>query len=65
MLAQEDDEKNERARYHLSKRFHNSENRYTHIEKSCYAFGRVEIETYHFILPNMGGGKNGPIKVPL
>ena len=37
MLAQEDDEKNERAIYYLSKRFHDYETRYTTIEKSCFA----------------------------
>ena len=37
MLAQEDDDKNERAIYYLSKRFHDYETRYTPIEKSCFA----------------------------
>ena len=37
MLAQEDDEKNERAMYYLSKRFHDYETRYTPIAKSCFA----------------------------
>ena len=37
MLAQEDDDKNERAMYYLSKRFHDYETRYTPIEKSCFA----------------------------
>ena len=37
MLAQEDDDKNERAVYYLSKRFHDYETRYTPIEKSCFA----------------------------
>ena len=37
MLAQEDDDKNERAIYYLSKRFHDYETRYTSIEKSCFA----------------------------
>ena len=37
MLAQEDDHKNERALYYLSKRFHDYETRYTNIEKSCFA----------------------------
>ena len=31
MLAQEDDDKNERAMYYLSKRFHDYETRYTPI----------------------------------
>ena len=38
MLAQEDDDKNERAIYYLSKRFHDYETRYTPIEKLCFAF---------------------------
>ena len=37
MLAQEDNGKNERAIYYLSKRFHDYETRYTPIEKSCFA----------------------------
>ena len=37
MLAQEDNDKNERAIYYLSKRFHDYETRYTPIEKSCFA----------------------------
>ena len=37
MLAQEDDDKNERAIYYLSKMFHDYEIRYTPIEKSCFA----------------------------
>ena len=45
MLTQEDDEKNERAIYYLSKRFHDYETRYTPIEKSCFAIGRAKIET--------------------
>jgi len=37
MLAQEDDDKNERAVYYLSKSFHDYETKYTAIEKSCFA----------------------------
>ena len=37
MLAQEDADKNERAVYYLSKRFHDYETRYTPIEKPCFA----------------------------
>ena len=37
MLAKEDDEKNEKAIYYLSKRFYDYETRYTPIEKSCFA----------------------------
>ena len=35
MLAQEDNEKNERVIYYLSMRFHDYKTRYTPIEKSC------------------------------
>ena len=38
MLAQEDDDKNERAVYYLSKSFHDYGTRYIPIEKSCFAF---------------------------
>ena len=38
MLAQEDNDKNERVIYYLSKMFHDYETRYTPIEKSCFAF---------------------------
>ena len=37
ILAQEDDSKNKRGVYYLSKRLHNYETRYTTIEKSCFA----------------------------
>ena len=37
MLAQEDNGKNERVMYYLSKRLHYYENRYTPIEKSFFA----------------------------
>ena len=37
ILAQEDDGKNKRGVYYLSKRLHNYETRYTTIEKSCFA----------------------------
>ena len=36
MLAQEDDDKNERAICYLSKRFHDYETRYIPIEKSFF-----------------------------
>ena len=36
MLAQEDDDKNERAVYYLSKIFHDYDTSYTH-KKSCFA----------------------------
>ena len=38
MLAEEDDDKNEKGIYYLSKRFHDYETRYTPIEKSCFVF---------------------------
>ena len=37
MLVEKDDDKNERAVYYLSKRFHDYETRYTLIEKSRFA----------------------------
>ena len=37
ILAKENDKKNERAIYYLSKRFYDYETRYTPIEKSCFA----------------------------
>ena len=37
MLAQEDDEKNEREIYYLSKRFHDYKTWYTPKENSCFA----------------------------
>ena len=37
MLAQEDNDKNEKAIYYLIKRYHNYETRYTPRENSCFA----------------------------
>ena len=51
MLAQEDDDKNERAIYYLSKRFHNYEIRYTSIENSCFALVWAIQKLRHIILP--------------
>ena len=51
MVAQEDDEKNERAIYYLSKRFHDYETRYSPIEKSCFAFVWVVQKLRHIVLP--------------
>ena len=51
MLAQEDDDKNERAVYYLSKRFHDYETRYTPIEKSCFALVWAVQKLRHIILP--------------
>ena len=51
MLAQEDYDKNERAIYYLSKRFHDYETRYTSIEKSCFALVWVVQKLRHIILP--------------
>ena len=51
ILAQGDDEKNERAIYYLSKRFHDYETRYTLIEKSCFALVWVVQKLRHIILP--------------
>ena len=51
MLAQEDDDKNERAIYYLSKRFNDYETRYTTIEKSCFALVWAVQKLRHIILP--------------
>ena len=51
MLAQEDDDKDERAVYYLSKRLHDYQTRYTHIEKSCFALVWVVQKLRHIILP--------------
>ena len=51
MLAQEDDDKNERVVYYLSKRFHDYETRYTPIEKSCFALVWAIQKLRHIILP--------------
>ena len=51
MLAQEDDDKNERAIYYLSKRFHDYETRYTPIDKSCFALIWAILKLRHIILP--------------
>ena len=51
MLAQEDDDKNERTVYYLSKRFHDYETRYTPIEKPCFALVWVVQKLRHIILP--------------
>ena len=51
MLAKEDDKKNERAIYYLSKRFHDYETRYTPIEKSCFALVWVVQKLRRIVLP--------------
>ena len=51
MLAQEDDDKNERAIYYLGKRFRDYETRYTPIEKSCFALVWAIQKLRHIILP--------------
>ena len=51
MLAQEDDSKNEKAIYYLSKKFHDYENRYTLIEKSYFALIWAVQKLRHIILP--------------
>ena len=50
MLAQEDGDKNKRAIYYLSKRFHDYETRYTPIEKSCSALVWAVQKLRHIIL---------------
>ena len=49
-MAQEDDDKNEKAVYYLSKRLLDYETRYTPIEKSCFALVWVEEKLRHIIL---------------
>jgi len=51
MLAQEDNDKNERAICYLSKRFHDYETKYTPIEKSCFALIWAVQKKRHIILP--------------
>ena len=51
MLTQEDNDKNERTIYYLSKRFHDYETRYTPIEKSCFALVWVVYKLRHIVLP--------------
>ena len=51
MLAQENDDKNERAMYYLSKRFHDYETRYTTIEKSCFALVWAKQKLRQISLP--------------
>ena len=51
MLTQEDNDKNERVIYYLSKRFHDYETRYTPIEKSCFALVWAVQKLRHIILP--------------
>ena len=51
MLTQKDDDKNERAVYYLSKRFHDYETRYTPIEKSCFALIWAVKKLRHIIPP--------------
>ena len=49
--APEDDGKNERVLYCLSKRLHDYENRYTLIEKSCFSLVWAVQNLRHIILP--------------
>ena len=51
MLTQKDDNKNERAVYYLSKRFHDYETRYTPIEMSCFALIWTIKKLRHIIPP--------------
>ncbi|XP_030927277.1 uncharacterized protein LOC115953662 [Quercus lobata] len=51
MLAQEGDDKNERAMYYLSKIFHDYKTRYTPIKKSCFALVWDVQKLRHIILP--------------
>ena len=51
MLAQEDNDKNERAIYYLSKRFHDYETKCTPIERSCFALVWAILKLRHIVLP--------------
>ena len=51
MLAQEDNDKDERAMYYLSKRFHDYETRYTSIEKLGFTLVWAIQKLRHIILP--------------
>nr|XP_023920445.1 uncharacterized protein LOC112031972 [Quercus suber] len=51
MLVQEGDDKNERAKYYVSKRFHDYETRYTPIKKLCFALVWVVQKLRHIVLP--------------
>ena len=51
VLIKENDDKNERAIYYLSKRFHDYETGYTPIEKSCFALVWAVKKLRHIILP--------------
>ena len=51
MLAQEDDDKNEREVYHLSKMFHDYETRYTPTKNLCFALMWAVQRLRHIILP--------------
>ena len=51
ILAQEDNDKNERAIYYLSKRFHDYETRYTPTEKSFFALVWAVQKLRHITLP--------------
>ena len=51
MLAQEDGNKNERAIYYLSKRFHDYETKYTPIEKSCFTLVWAVQKLRNIVLP--------------
>ena len=51
VLIKENDDKNERAIYYLSKRFHNYETGYIPIEKSCFALVWAIEKLRHIILP--------------
>ena len=51
VLIKENDDKNERAIYYLSKRFHDYKTGYTPIEKSCFALVWAVEKLRHIILP--------------
>ena len=51
ILAQKDDDKNEREVYHLSKMFHDYETRYTPTKNLCFALMWAVQRLRHIILP--------------
>ena len=66
MLAQEVDEKNERAIYYLSRDSMITRLGTPHRKLMlCTCLGCTEVKAHRFIHSNMGGSKNGPIELPL
>ena len=64
MIAQKDDNKDERVMYYISKRLYDYQTRYTPIEKSCFALMWVVQKLRHIIQPFEGRivSKMDPLK---